>query len=167
VVGIGLTKWNGANRDSVAYGYFSTRDTVTDWTPFSAWIYYDSLIAPDTMNIIAMSTAQEVMTPGTTLYVDNLYLDYTVGNQEKDKSRDFIVYQDRETSRLLIFPPPDGSWPLTVRLTDMRGLHLYSTTLATPSDRIVVPCADFRQGIYLVEMHHGGDRFIKKVFINQ
>lgn len=167
VVGIGLTKWNGTSRDSVAYGYFSTKDTVPDWTPFSAWIYYESLIIPDTMNIIAMSTAQEVMTPGTTLWIDNLFLDYTVGKQEQHEAGKFIVYQDRETSRLLIFPDQEGCWPVTVRLTDMRGVTRFSTSLTMPSDRIVIPCGDLQQGIFLVEMMRGSDRFTKKVFINQ
>ena len=55
------------------------------------FIDYISTTAPDSMNIIALSTAQEVMTPGTILYVDDLYLDYTVGFDKKDPSAGISV----------------------------------------------------------------------------
>ena len=90
-IGIGLTKTTGAVKDTIGFGAFSTKDTITDWTPFSAWIDYISTTAPDSMNIIALSTAQEVMTPGTILYVDDLYLDYTVGFDKKDPSAGISV----------------------------------------------------------------------------
>lgn len=167
VVGIGLTKWTGTTRDSIAYGYFSTKDTVTDWTPFSAWIDYDTVMTPDTMNIIAMSTAQEVMTPGTVLYIDNFYLDYTVGTDKKVKTPAPDSYFDRETHRLLVFFDNHEPIPVSIRLYNMAGRSLFSVNkIMTESSRVVIPCTDFRQGVYLLEVIQGSLRHTRKFFIN-
>jgi hypothetical protein len=167
VVGIGLTKWTGTTRDSIAYGVFSTKDTVNDWTPFSAWIDYDTVITPDTMNIIAMSTAQEIMTPGTILYVDNLYLDYTVGTPETTTSAPIDTYLDRETKRLLIFIDGKCSETTRISLYDMSGRVRYQQrSISSPETRYIIPYQDFSTGIYLLEIIQGTNRFTKKYFLN-
>ncbi|HSN50689.1 MAG TPA: hypothetical protein VLR52_05610, partial [Bacteroidales bacterium] len=103
LIAIGLFKRNGTMRDTIGGGYFSTKDTIPDWTPFSAWIDYDTVVQPDSMNVFALSTAQETVTPGTVLLLDNLYFDYTVGIKRNDPKAGISVYNDRETSRLMVF----------------------------------------------------------------
>jgi hypothetical protein len=168
VIGIGLTKTTGGVQDTVGLGYFSTKDTVTDWTPFSAWINYVSSDQPDTMNIIAMSTAQEVMTPGTVLYVDNLYLDYTVRINENDPAASIQVYNDRETSRLMVFFDFPKSESTCLKLINMRGQCLYSAYAGSVGkDRRVIPYENMYRGIYVLEVLHGNKVFTKKIFLNQ
>jgi hypothetical protein len=168
VVGIGLTKTTGGVQDTVGMGYFSTKDSVPDWTPFSAWIDYISTEAPDTMNIIAMSTAQEVMTVGTVLYVDELFLDYTVGCDQSDPSAGINVYNDRETKRLLIFLDFPGQEFTTTRLIDMTGRDV--TPIITGSvcnEKRTISYDRLRQGVYLLQVVHNGKVFSKKHFLNQ
>ncbi|MEI6684024.1 MAG: hypothetical protein WCO44_15440 [Bacteroidota bacterium] len=167
VIGIGLTKTTGSAVDTVAYGSFSTKDTVPDWLPFSAWIKYVSTLTADTMNIIAMSTAQQVMTPGTALWVDNLFLDYTLGFQEKDPAAGIRVYNDRETSRLMVFFDFPRLQQTRVRLVSMTGQTVFMDD-GGPVDkgRRVIPYGSLTQGIYLLEIEHDGMVFTKKYFLN-
>jgi len=166
VIGIQLTHWSGASSDSVGIGYFSTKDTVTDWTPFSAWINYISTEAPDSMNIIAMSTAQEFMTIGTILYVDELFLDYTVGNDPKDPAAGVSVYHDRETERLLVFTDFDPLRTVSVRLINLSGRTVFQVPAAPAGrERIIVPCAGLPQGVYLLQVMHDGGIFTRKFFL--
>ncbi len=167
VIGIGLTKTTGSAVDTVAYGSFSTKDTVPDWQPFSAWIKYVSTLTADTMNIIAMSTAQQVMTPGTALWVDNLFLDYTLGFPEKDPAAGIQVYNDRETSRLMVFFDFPRRQQTRVRLVSMMGQTVFIDDIGlVDKGRSVIPYGSLSQGIYLLEILHDGRVFTKKYFLN-
>jgi hypothetical protein len=166
-IGIGLTKTTGVLKDTIAFGSFSTKDTIADWTPFSAWIDYISISAPDTMNIIALSTAQETMTPGTVLYVDDIYLDYTVGYNVNDPAAGIRVYNDRETSRLMIFFEFPVAETTTIKLFNMTGQPV--TALAPCSignDRRIIQYRTLSQGVYILEILHDSKKFTKKFFLN-
>ena len=166
-IGIGLTKTTGAVKDTIAYGSFSTKDTVPDWTPFSAWIDYISTDTPDTMNIIALSTAQTVMTPGTVLYVDNLFLDYTTGFKENDPAAGIQVYNDRETSRLMVFFDFPRAQPVHIRLVNMTGQCVFSANQGLiDKGRSIIPYETLKKGVYLLEILHNNKVFTKKFFLN-
>lgn len=167
VIGIGLTRTTAGIQDTIGMGYFSTKDTVTDWTPFSAWIDYQSTEAPDTMNIIAMSTAQEVMTVGTVLFVDDLYLDYTVGVPPADRGEDPVVYNDRETSRLLVFFDQPSPADASATLFDMTGRTVFSidSRLVT-REKLVADYGNLPSGIYLLHIRAGGKIMVKKYFLH-
>ncbi|MDP1621723.1 MAG: hypothetical protein Q8M08_05210 [Bacteroidales bacterium] len=168
VIGIGLTKTTGAIKDTIGLGAFSTKDTVAEWTPFSAWIDYISADTPDTMNIIAMSTAQEVMTIGTILYVDDLYLDYTVGYDKNDPSDGINIYNDRETKRLMIFLDFEQPEFIIVRLFNIMGQEVSSIQPAiVDSDRKVIAYAGLPPGIYILEILRENKKFSRKFFLNQ
>jgi len=167
LIGIGLFRTVGGVRDSIGFGYFSTKDTVNDWTPFSAWIDYMNSDMPDTMNIIAMSTGQETMTPGTVLFVDNFFPDYTVGTKENESQDVIQTYNDRETKRLIIFLNNEITEFTRINLYDMTGRLL--TTLQSEQvkgDRRIVDYQSFPRGIYLLEILHGNQRYVKKFFLN-
>ncbi len=167
-IGIGLSRWNGTSRDSIGLGTFSTKDTVPDWTPFSAWIDYDTTATPDSMIIMAFSSAQEVLTPGTVLYVDALWLDYTVGVGDRDPGRGIDVYNDRETSRLMVFTGFDVPQEVAVRLYAMSGRPVFSQSVSgATSERIIIPYADLPSGVYVLEVIHDGLRFSRKYFLTK
>jgi hypothetical protein len=166
-IGIGLTKSTGSIVDTIGFGAFSTKDTISDWTPFSAWIDYISTMTPDTMNIVALSTAQETMTVGTALYVDELFLDYTTGFDPKDPKSGISIYNDLETKRLMIFLDFERPEHTTVRLINMMGREVADVQSGwLKSDRKVFPYAHLAKGIYLLEVLHNGKVFTKKFFLN-
>jgi hypothetical protein len=166
-IGIGLSKWNGTSRDSVGLGAFSTHDTVNVWTPFSAWIDYVMTSAPDTFSILAISSADSLPTAGTVLFVDNLYLDYTVGINEDDPAAGIDIYQDRENREILVyfnFVRPEAT---TIRLYNMMG----QTVASVPAENIqkgskIIGYQCFSRGIYILEILHGDKKYCKKFVFN-
>ncbi|MCK9219651.1 MAG: T9SS type A sorting domain-containing protein [Bacteroidales bacterium] len=166
VIGIGLYKTTAGIRDTIAHTEFSTKDTVPDWTYFSSWIEYYQVINPDTMQVYAFSTAQEVATPGTILYVDDLYLDYTVGTVEQNLSDKVHIYNDRETKRLILFYDFDPENDVSVRLFNMLGQEVVSSSnRSNEAHRQIIPYSDLVQGVYILEILHGQDRLTKKYFL--
>ena len=167
VIGIGLTKTTGPNKDTIGLGSFSTKDTISDWTPFSAWIDYRSTTAPDSLNIIAMSTAQSVMTIGTILYVDDLYLDYTVGFDNQNPEEGINVYNDRETKRLMIFFNFEKPENTSINLFNMTGKPVFTMGPGLiKTDRNTIQYAEMSAGVYILEVLHDNKIFSKKFFLN-
>jgi hypothetical protein len=165
-MGIGLTRFSNGVRDTIGYGYFSTHDTVNDWTPFSAWIDYDTVAQPDTMNILIFSSAMELPTAGTVLFVDDLYLDYTVSVDPRDASSGLDFYNDRETRRLLVFLDFPTPQPVEAFLYDMRGIRVaHAAQGYAAKGRIVLPYSGISEGIYLLEVIHGGQKFTRKYYL--
>jgi hypothetical protein len=166
VIGIALFKTTAGVQDTIAYGYLTTKDTVNDWTHFSAWIDYRIQENPDTMNIIAVSSAQTPMTPGTTLYVDDLSLDYTVGFNEKDPAAGIAVYQDKETGRLIVFCDFPAEQNVNVNLYDLTGRDVFSAgPFGLTSGRVVVLCNGLSKGLYVLAVQHEGKTYIRKFLL--
>jgi len=165
-MGILLYKTINGARDTIAAGYFSSTATVNDWAHFSAWIIYDTVLTPDTMNVVVLASAQTNMNPGTTLYVDNLYLDYTVGFGERDSSAGISVYQDKETGRLIVFCEFPSARDVVLRLYDLSGKQVYSQgPVSVSGGRMVIPCAGLSQGLYILVVQHDGKTFTKKFLL--
>ena len=168
LVAIGIFKTIGTVTDTIGYGYFSEKDSVTDWTPFIFWIDYDTICQPDTMNIIALSTAQETVTPGTVLYLDNISLDYTVGIGADDPNRGIDIYQDKETRRIMVFfnfPQPETT---LVRLFSMTGKLVADTPAEmVTKGRRILGYEGLVDGIYLLEILHNGKQFSKKFYLER
>ncbi|TSA30189.1 MAG: T9SS C-terminal target domain-containing protein [Bacteroidetes bacterium] len=165
-IGIGLFKTIDNTPYEVGIGSFSTKDTVPDWSYFSAWIDYDMILQPDTMNIIALSSATETPTAGSVLFVDNLFLDYTVGVDPQDPASGINIYNDQETKRLLVFLEFDRMEATRITLYSMTGQSLVMVSgEEMRNGKLVVPYDRLRQGIYILEVVHEGKRFVKKYFL--
>ena len=165
-IGIALFKWISGNTDTVGLGYFTTKDAVNQWTHFTAWINYLIQDTPDTMNIVAISSAQTDMHPGTTLYVDDLYLDYTVGFNEKDPAAGISVYRDRETEELLVFCDFPSEQRVMAVLYDMTGRQVSSQgPQMIGSGRLDLPYSGLSQGIYILTVQHDGKTYSKKYML--
>ena len=166
-IGIALYKTIGNVADTIAFGTFSTHDTVSDWTPFSAWIDYYTDDTPDTMNILAISSAQDTSTAGTTLYVDNIILDYTVGIEPQNPQTGIRIYQDRETKRLMLFFDFNNPQQTSVTLYNMSGQIVGSTaTGLVQKQRQVIPYKDLGKGVYVLEIIHDNQKMTKKFLLN-
>ena len=167
-VAILLYKSNAGVRDTVAGGVFSTDSTVSDWTPFSSWIEYLITETPDSMNIFAVSSAVDTgMHPGTTLYLDNITLDYTLPVNGHELKQEINYYQDKETKRILVFLDFPGMEMTSVKLYDMMGnLVEDSGNMMVQKERRVISYGSLPRGIYLLDILHSGKRFCKKFFIN-
>jgi hypothetical protein len=167
LIGIGLFNTSNGIRSTIGHAEFSTKDTISDWTHFSAWIDYDTILTPDTMQVFAFSTAQEDLTPGTVLYVDDLYLDYTVGFDKKDPASGISIFNDAETRRLMVFIDFPHAQSTSVKLVSMCGETVFSLRAETITrDRLQVPYACLSKGVYLIEVLHDGMVMTRKFFLN-
>lgn len=167
VIGITLYKSVGNVVDTIGYGYFSTHSTVSDWTPFSAWINYDTVATPDTMNIAAISSAQDTATAGTILYVDHFILDYTVGIDTKNPEAGIKIYQDRETKRILLFFDFNTPQQTSVALYNMSGQIVKTAQTAfIEKQKQIISYDDLSKGIYLLEIIHDNQKMTKKFILN-
>jgi len=165
-MGIVLYKTTAGVQDTIAGGYFSAKAATTDWTHFSAWIYYDTIVTPDTMNIMCISSAQFDMNAGTALWLDDLYLDYTVGFNEKDPGAGISVYQDKETERLIVFCEFPEEQTVVSRLFDISGREIECHgPVQITNGRMVLPYNGFRQGLYILAVQHQGKTFTKKFLL--
>jgi hypothetical protein len=167
-IGIGLTQWVNGIQDSVGLGYFSTHDTVTAWTPFSAWINIDSLSNPDTMNVLAISSAMDFPTEGTVLYLDGLYMDYTVATKDERPSAGIEIYNDRELKELDIFFDFTVPQSTTVRLYNVTGQVVKegSPTLVL-KEKYTLSYQDLHEGIYILNVLHDGKSYSRKFMLNR
>jgi hypothetical protein len=123
--------------------------------------------APDTFNILAISSADSTPTAGSVLYVDDLYLDYTLGIEEEDASRGIDIYQDRETRQILVYFDFIRPETTTLRLYNIIG----QTVAGVPSEpvmkgRRIIGYTGFPNGIYLLEILHDGKKFCRKFLLN-
>lgn len=166
-IGIGLTKWNNGVRDSIGIGAFSTHDTVNVWTPFYAWIDYVLTEQPDTFNILAISSADNMPTAGTVLYVDNISLDYTTGINREDPASGIDIYQDREEQQILVYFDFEKPEATEIQLFNMTGQVVAKIPAESlEKDRKIMKYKGFTTGIYVMEILHGGKKYCKKFFIN-
>jgi hypothetical protein len=166
-IGVGFTKWNNGTRDSVGIGVFSTHDTVNVWTPFYAWIDYIKNEQPDTFNILALSSAENSPTAGTTLLVDNLSFDYTVGMNHEDPAAGINIYQDREEKQILVYFDFEKAESTEIQFFNMTGQSVSKTPVETlTKDRKILNYNGYPAGIYVLEILHEGEKYCKKFFIN-
>jgi hypothetical protein len=167
VIGIGLTRWNNGVRDSVGIGTFSAHDAANTWTPFSAWIDYVLPEAPDTFNILAISSADSTPTAGSVLFVDNIYLDYTTGINQEDPAAGITIYQDREEKQILVYFDFEKPESTQIQLFNMTGQSVVMIPAETlMKERMIVKYKGFSTGIYVLEIMHGGKKYCKKFFLN-
>ncbi|MEI7491188.1 MAG: PCMD domain-containing protein [Bacteroidota bacterium] len=165
-VGILLYKTTAGVRDTIGGGLFSAKVATTDWTHFSAYINYTTPTIPDTMNIMAISSAQTDMHAGTALWVDDLSLDYTVGVDRQDPAAGISVYHDKETGRLIVFCEFTREQSVNARLYDMTGREVYSLNpVSVANSRIIIPCNGFGRGVYVLVVQHDGMIFTKKILL--
>jgi hypothetical protein len=166
-IGIGLTQWNGTKRDSVGIGAFTSHDTVNIWTPFTAQIYYSPAAVPDTFDILAITCADSTPTAGTVLFIDNLSLHYSVGIGEDDPAAGIKIYQDRELHQILVYFDLSRPETITTRLFNMIGQPVAVKPAETMmAGREILDYSGYPEGVYLLEILHGGKKYCRKFVFN-
>jgi hypothetical protein len=78
VIGMGLSRWNGISRDTIAYDYISFGGQHPDWQMFTLSLNYLIQAQPDTMNLIFLSSdaLNGSIVEGSKLWLDNLWVEY-------------------------------------------------------------------------------------------
>jgi hypothetical protein len=121
---------------------------------------------PDTMNILAISSATLSPTAGTVLFLDDLYLDYTTGIKGEDPSAGIDFYQDSEQKEWLVFFDFPESRSTHVLLYNLMGQVVQE---APPSmrmrDKVTFSYGGLGSGIYIIQVIHDNQKVIRKFII--
>lgn len=165
-IAIGFSRTVNGTRDSLAYGTFTEDERVDVWTPFSAWIRYDTAATPDSFNILIIGSAVEHPTAGTILFVDDLTLDYSTGFDEQDPGAGIHVYHDVETRELLVYYDFNKVERVRVKLYDLMGRVVFdSFSVQNQTGMIRVRYQGRPSGVYLLEVVHTTTRWAKRYFL--
>lgn len=168
-VGVVLFKWTGETRDTLGGADFYPQEEVTDWTAFEAVLEYEIWEIPDTMNIIASSTAMEDDTPeGSVLHLDELTFNYGPTSViEPDFKADFAVVPESYSHRFRIKLKTGEPIKATVQLFNIRGKMLRSFEHAFYMRDAYINYRNLPAGIYIVRVVTESERvFTQKVEIH-
>jgi hypothetical protein len=152
ILGIGLFRWNGTGRDTLATSYTVIGGQHPDWQEFTVPIDYLIWAKPDTMNIMFFSSNLLTGSPvnGSQLWIDNLSLEYSpvgtgnVASESKpgirygEDGRSVLINVEKNASRISIF--------------GMSGVCLKDYIPDTGQTEIPVNIADLKPGIYLARI---------------
>jgi len=157
-IGMGLTRWNGTSRDTLAYAYTPFGATVTTWTEFTIPVIYETWAEPDSMNIMFVSSNLLFGSPvtGSTLWVDSLWLEYSgVGVSDIGADRELFVSASNDGNTLII--DTKGIRPEKIEIFTLNGNLLRSQQEAN-IDKTPVNISGLPKGIYIVRVLFPGNK---------
>ncbi|MHC1776429.1 MAG: T9SS type A sorting domain-containing protein [Lentimicrobium sp.] len=152
IMGIGLSRWNGTGRDTLAYGYTTIGGQNPNWQEFSLPIDYLIWEMPDTMNIMFFSSNLLTGSPvtGSVLYVDDLMLEYGPVSVSNTGKKDEMSLRYSGEDRLIILNP--GSNPAEVRLYGLNGSCVGKVKPDAGQPEIEMDISRLRPGIYIARV---------------
>lgn len=163
IMSVFITKYNTKinKRDTLGVGYFSSSSNE-NWRLFEAPIDYLLNEDPDSMNIVILSSDTSIFETGSTLYIDDLFIDATVSSNSNINNYPSIK----------IFPNPVSSY-LTIQsdaiinlvnIGKPNGVIVYKDPKQDNLKRINV--SNFKPGLYFVSVKTNRTQIIKKIFIS-
>jgi hypothetical protein len=166
LMSIYLTKHNtAANKtDTLGTGIFKSGQK-NEWTYFEAPVHYVSESAPDTMNIIIISSDTSLFVPGSTLLIDKLAIDATTSVEP--------VFSD--FSKYSIFPNPANTF-LTISIIDKQnekaGYSIINSNGIIKRNSIItdfsetIDISSYPPGIYIIELYLQNRKYREKFVVN-
>ncbi len=158
IMGIGLTKWNGTSRDTIAYAYKSFGDVITSWQEFSIPIEYVTWTTPDSMNIMFVSSNILFGAPvgGSALWVDSLWLEYSqVAVHEIGYRKDVYLSESNDGNSLVVFS--GNAIPVKIEIFSING-HILQSVEGTGSNTTLINISNLPKGIYLARVLMPGNK---------
>jgi hypothetical protein len=163
-----LTKWNETNakRDTVAFASWTSKETVQEYTNFQIVFNYFSQDAPDSANVIFLSSSlgyvadfseRPYAVKGSTLVVDDLYMDYT-GAGLQDNELNALIYATEGGIHIELESKAVSNY----RFYDIAGRTLGSGQLTQSGE--VIPL-NYRGVVYVVVENTEGS-VAKRVYLN-
>lgn len=154
-LGAVLYKWNGTTRDTLAGGDFTVWEEVTEWTEFEATLEYVIWEEPDTMNIIASSTAVEgeEVPVGSVLLLDEFTFNYGPASIVDPAFGDgFRVYPEIHYSKFRIDLKTDKPEKATVQMFDITGNLILQKEKMFYNGSAYISYRDVPAGIYIIRL---------------
>ena len=162
IMSIILTRYSIAkqSRDTIGTGIF-TSSTQETWQKFEAPINYTLSGTPDTMNIIILSSDTSIFEPGSTLLLDDLSIDVSLGTSQIIKNNNIKVFPNPSESYFYI--NSDTETPYEIYLINSIG----NTVLHIPDyyDGNKIDLSGFHSGVYFVKIRANDQHYFSKKLI--
>jgi hypothetical protein len=159
-----LTRWNMAEQraDTIAFGGFFIKDSVTTYTKMVVPFNYSSPLAPDSALILIASSANAFApVPGSTLYVDDFELGFETGLNEKENNLNNVSVYPNPANDMLTVKTEEKAF--TVSMFDLQGRNIY--TAASGRSQCEIHTSDLQAGIYMLEIRSERGAAHQKVVI--
>lgn len=156
IMGIGLSRWNGTTRDTLAYAYLTIGGQHPAWQEFSLPIAYLTPEQPDTMNIMFFSSNLLTGSPvtGSKLWVDDLWLEYgTVSVNDVGLNAAFRVFAVNNGQQLEVRCPNDNGGIL--QLVNLNGTILEQKQLPPGDTPVIIDIQGLKPALYIVRHTDG------------
>ena len=169
-IGIGISKWNGNQRDTIAEGYFFESSKVQNWTEFIIPLDYNTIDNPDSMNIIIGSSdiTNMMAVPGSTLWVDNLSLVYGgVSVTDLALNKNFAVYPDDSRQNIIIAINFDETQKTKISMFTIDGKQVYEAVKSIRQSEETINISSLPPGIYIINIRtNKGNTYSQKISLN-
>jgi len=166
-LGAVLYKWTGETRDTLAGGEFTVWEEVAEWTEFEAVMEYVIWEEPDTMNIIASSTAVEgeEVPVGSVLLLDQFTFNYGPASIINPGYEDgFRVYPEMYHNKFKIELELDKPERATIQMYNISGNRIMQKQKTLFHGITYVSYRDVPAGIYIIRvMLESGKVYTQKV----
>lgn len=148
-----LYKTTDGISDTIAMGYMDTSAVVNDWTYFEIPLVYDTVLTPDTMNILFTATNPNTaaLHSGTKMWVDDLAFVYGfIAIHGVTSASGINIYADKDTRELIIDPKATVVPDAGISVYDMAGRLMISKecTLNHSAERLSLQ--NLSPGTYVV-----------------
>ncbi|NTW26243.1 MAG: T9SS type A sorting domain-containing protein, partial [Lentimicrobium sp.] len=160
IIGIGLFRWNGSSRDTLALGYNVFSDQIPNWQKFSIPIDYMMWEMPDTMNIMFFSSSliSGNIVNGSTIWVDNLSLEYgpvSISNINADKTPSIRPASGPDSYTLTGL----GSDVAEISIYNLSGGCVMNLKLAPGQSEIDINASGLKAGLYILRIENKNGSF--------
>ncbi len=137
---VGLFKWNGTSRDTIAFGALSSTASVATYTNFEVNLNYLSPADPDTVLITIYSgpTALNAAHMGTTLLIDSLSFSGVVSgvNDISNLVRSLRVFPVPAANDLTVSLELSKNMETKFEITDLQGKRILVHEMISGEDKI-------------------------------
>lgn len=159
IMGIGMSKWNGTGRDTIAYAYTTIGGQTTDWQEFAIPIEYLIWTVPDTMNIMFFSSNLLTGSPvsGSNLWIDNLWLEYgpvSVKEAAQPENQALVLVNNGNNLTLRNLPEEGGF----IRILSLNGAVIIQDQLKSGRTESEINISRLTPGLYIVQVTSASGR---------
>lgn len=166
ILGIGLFRWNGSSRDTLATAYTVIGGQHPNWTEFSVPIEYLIWAVPDTMNIMFFSSNLLNGSPvaGSRLWIDNLILEYgPVETHNPEAAVKPVLQYTSEGLPVITFS--GGPTPADISIFGMNGARVMNFTPSPGQQSVTLNTRLLAPGMYLVRIKSNDGSLVAMKFV--
>ncbi len=170
LIKVDLKKWDGNESVKIGSGTLSISDTTYEWNQFEVLIEWYYSYTPDTLNIVIMSSSFHISgCHESTLWIDNIYFDYTPQSittpQLTDLSLGNFPNPFTDYTNIFFNAQEKGNYELVI--TNIIGVEVYRQTIQAEKgeNNFVFQNNSLSEGIYMYHISNGYLRETKAMIV--